>query len=298
MKTQEKTGEVTEMTNGENGNNTALEEKEVAALTNKKNENKKYQYYSIGWHQFALVIWMVFIALLLIFGLSLFVGGLECVYREEWPRWGYIQTEESEGGSESSGGDAQTEESEGESESSVWLFNLDVLPDFLGGMAGILAGFILEWLVFEKIKNLSKYKTIISCLKIEFEKDLETLRDMEGNKINEIVIDDIVFSAENSVIIYNLPSYFLFRRSKLGGKFLDLLQEIHGNIVRRNKKITAGEKGTAKEDEFDKGGEPYMNGSKGNNKTWAEVIIQDIKTFMNGTMCHKRRKDKKDKEKN
>ena len=278
MKTQEKTGEATEMTNDESGNSTALEAREAAALTNKGNENKKYQYYSIGWHQFVLMIWMVLIAVLSIFGFSLLVGLVEHIYH------GWTDVWTSEGNPESGQGCG---------------FNLGVLPDFLGGMAGILAGFFLDWLVFKKIKNLSKYKTIISCLKIEFEKDLETLRAMKGNKINEIVIDDIVLSAENSVIIYNLPSYFLFKRSNKGEEFLNLLQEIHGNIVRRNKKITAGEKGNAKENEFDKGGEPYMKGSKGNNETWAKVIIQDIETFMNGTMFHKRRKDKeKDKEKN
>lgn len=279
MKTQEKTGEVTEMTNGENGNNTKSKAGEAAALTNKKNENKKYQYYSIGWHQFALVIWMVFIALLLIFGLSLFVGFVEHIYH------GWTDVWASEGNPESKQGCG---------------FNLGVLPDFLGGMVGILAGFILEWLVFEKIKNLSKYKTIISCLKIEFEKDLVVLGAKEVCKINEIVIDDIVLSAENSVIIYNLPSYFLFKRSNKGEEFLNLLQEIHGYITKRNKTIKeVVEKGRPEKDgelikvqygEFSKR-EPAAirkDGAYFKDKTWAEYIEQKIKHFMNETMNYDR----------
>ena len=171
------------------------------------------RYYNILAHEAVLWLWLVVFAALLIFCFSLIIGGIEHAYHG----WTDVWTDDEQTGSVQSG----------------WGFNLGVLPDFLGGMVGILAGFILEWLVFEKIKNLSKYRTIISCLKIEFEKILDTLKDKRV-PLCEIILDDIVLSAENSVIIFNLPHYFFLIRSKQGEKFLSLLQEIHGRISRRN----------------------------------------------------------------
>ena len=112
-------------------------------------------------------------------------------------------------------------------------FNLGVLPDFLGGMVGILVGFFLEWLIFEKIKNLSKYRTIISCLKLEFDKILGTIKQHPNSEFREVVLDDIVLSAENSSVIFNLSSYYIFR-SRTGKTMLDKLQNLHGLIDNRN----------------------------------------------------------------
>lgn len=178
-----------------------------------ENVNKEFRYYSITAHQIVLVIWLIIISMLLIFIFSLFIGGIERLYQEWDGMW--------------------TCEDNRESGTSGVGFNLGVLPDFLGGMVGILVGFFLEWLIFEKIKNLSKYRTIISCLKIEFDK-IEMLLTYQRKKINEVITDDIVLSAENSVIIENLPHFFVFRRSRQGEKLLSLLQEIHGEITFRN----------------------------------------------------------------
>ncbi len=117
----------------------------------------------------------------------------------------------------------------------------NLLPDFLGGMAGILIGFFLEWLVFEKIKHMSKYKAILASLKIEFDKILTQLKHHNCRKIREIVLDDIVLSAENSMILNNLPGYWLFRRFKGSETIFSLLQEIHGHIQIRNKAIKRAE---------------------------------------------------------
>lgn len=183
--------------------------------------NKEFRYYSITAHQIVLVIWLLIISLFLIFIFSLFIGGIERLY-QEWD-WMWTGEDNRESGTSGVG------------------FNLGVLPDFLGGMVGILVGFFLEWLIFEKIKNLSKYRTIISCLKIEFDK-IEMLLTHQRKKINEVITDDIVLSAENSVIIENLPHFFVFRRSRRGEKLLSLLQEIHGEITFRNDALSHQDK--------------------------------------------------------
>lgn len=249
-----------------------------------QNANKELRYYSITAHQLVLVSWLIIISLLLIFIFSLFIGGIERLYQEWDGMW--------------------AAEVNGESSTSGLGFNLGVLPDFLGGMIGILVGFFLEWLIFEKIKNLSKYRTIISCLNLEFEKIKEVL-DLHTYMIREIIIDDIVLSAESSVIIYNLPHFCVFIRSIQGEKILSLLQEIHGAIENRNYAIEYQSiaecdklfinknevedyknKGwEVKEDEQGNSyikGEPFVLNERGGitNTTWDKKILDDIDIFM------------------
>ena len=167
---------------------------------------KNIPYYNVKAHRAVLVIEMLLIAAIMIFCFSILVGAIEMSYAEWESLWSRA------------GDDGK--------------LNLGVLPDFLGGMSGILAGFLLEWGIFEKIKNLSKYETIISCLELEFKKIEDTLKGVRRT-ICEITLDDIVLHAENSNAIYNLPSYIIIR-SKLGENILDSLQEIHGKIEKRN----------------------------------------------------------------
>lgn len=185
----------------------------VAEETPPENMNKEFRYYSITAHQIVLVIWLLIISLFLIFIFSLFIGGIERLY-QEWD-WMWTGEDNRESGTSGVG------------------FNLGVLPDFLGGMVGILVGFFLEWLIFEKIKNLSKYRTIISCLKLEFDKILGTIKQHPNSEFREVVLDDIVLSAENSSVIFNLSSYYIFR-SRTGKTMLDKLQNLHGLIDNRN----------------------------------------------------------------
>lgn len=226
-----------------------------------ENVNKEFRYYSITAHQIVLVIWLIIISLLLIFIFSLFIGGIERLY-QEWD-WMWTGEDNRESGTSRVG------------------FNLGVLPDFLGGMVGILVGFFLEWLIFEKIKNLSKYRTIITCLKIEFDK-IEMLLKLNRKKIREVIIDDIVLSAENSVIIENLPHFFVFRRSRRGEELLSLLQEIHGEITQRNKAIDDKKA----EECDDKAKEPFKFNENGEltKETMRDSILDKIETFKRATM--------------
>lgn len=258
---------------------------------NKKTEelNKNYikpKYYNILAHRIVLILWLLIVAALFIFVFSLCVGGIELLYHD---KWGSLWTEDAETGK----------------------LNLGVLPDFLGGMAGILVGFFLEWVIFEKIKNLSKYQAILSCLEIEFKKIKKTLKTKRIT-ICEIIIDDIVLSAENSVILYNLPGYLIVKL-KGKGEILSLLQEIHWYIGKRNKaleqqhfsqceliQLTESElkeiNETENHDTIEKNGKKYRVGEpyiveeddNGNvevcDKTWAELILQSIENFMAATM--------------
>lgn len=229
-----------------------------------ENMNKEFRYYSITAHQIVLVIWLTIISLLLIFIFSLFIGWIEHTYHG----WTDVWADTEQTGNEQSG----------------LGYNLGVLPDFLGGMVGILVGFFLEWLIFEKIKNLSKYRTIISCLKIEFDKIEMLLKNDIKNrkKIREVIIDDIVLSAENSVIIENLPHFFVFRRSRRGEELLSLLQEIHGEITQRNKALDDKKAG-----EYDSTtGEPFKFNENGEltTQTMRDSILDKIETFKRATM--------------
>lgn len=169
---------------------------------------EEVRYYNVTAHKIVLLVWLIIIAGISILIFSMCVAGIEYVFRSCADLW----SQEPEKGK----------------------LNLGVLPDFLGGMTGIIVGFFLEWFVFEKIKTLSKYQTVLSCLKIEFDKIIITI-NKETREISEIILDDIVLSADNSIILYNLPRYFIFL-NKGKGEILSLLQEIHGNVQEYNRK--------------------------------------------------------------
>lgn len=232
-------------------------------------EGKTSHYYDIGKHKAALWAWLILIALGLTVIFSLGIGWIEHAYSG----WFGTVEEQTESGQSGLG------------------FNLGVLPDFFGSMAGILVGFILEWLIFEKIKNLSKYQTMISCLYIEFDKIRQTLRDSKRVPLREIILKDIVSSAENSVIIYKLPHYCFLMRSKQGKYLLDLLQEIYGYIVKRNKDLKK-----AGEGERERGGEPYSikaDGERDTTRTWAKLITDNIKKFNKAAIKESKSNEKK-----
>lgn len=223
-------------------------------------KGKTSHYYSIRMHKAVLWASLILIALGLTVIFSLVIGLMEHAYSG----WFGTVEEQTESGQSGLG------------------FNLEVLPDFFGSMAGILVGFILEWLIFEKIKNLSKYQTTISCLNIEFKKILQTLDTSKGIPLRDIILKDIVSSTENSLIIYKLPHYFFLMRSKQGKYLLDLLQETHGYIVKRNKDLKKAEAS-----DCDGSKEPYFinaNGERDKTKTWAELIIDNVEKFNKTTI--------------
>ena len=128
--------------------------------------------------------------------------------------------------------------------SKIWSENeLDLLPDFLGGIVGILTGFFLEMWFFERLTTLSKYKVLKNCLKDELIGIKKGLNNVwEGNldkrNIYTLIFDDIIESAENSTIIFNLPRFNLFKKK---GKLFNCLVDIYGNIKKYNRLIERNE---------------------------------------------------------
>lgn len=204
----------------------------VAQLKERNDSKDAYRHfysYNIGRHRVALIFWMIGLFLLSVIVGAIISGGIYELLHMRCDM-----------------GDKAFLFADRENHESGCL-DIKVLPDLLGGMIGILMGFILEWLVFEKIKHISKYQAILSCLKIEFKKILVTLRSTGIWTVNEIVLDDIVLSAENSIILNNLPGCALFKKFRGSEEIFSLLQEIHGNIERRNRALEEKEKGIIEE---------------------------------------------------
>lgn len=87
---------------------------------------------------------------------------------------------------------------------------LSLLPDFLGGMAGILVGFILDFAIIEKLKIVRQYQSMLKPLDAELDKfknlklmlsDIEQviseytkkMRNIPENKMERFSSDDIVW---------------------------------------------------------------------------------------------------------
>lgn len=123
--------------------------------------------------------------------------------------------------------------------------NIGVIPDFLGGLIGILVGFYFEWLFFEKLQHINKYKAFKGCLENELNCILELLSDISNkfpNEINEIeltIFDDLIKSIDNSAIIYNLPRYCIFMPR---GVLYNCLADIYSYIEEYNRYFAALEK--------------------------------------------------------
>ena len=108
------------------------------------------------------------------------------------------------------------------------------LPDTLGGMIGILIGFLFEFLVFEKIRDLKKFETLYNLLDVELDdvlldclRNIDSSVSVNGGKIYEImqpVLEDIMDSAENLV---------LFNKSR-NPEILEYIRQVNCQIIRSN----------------------------------------------------------------
>ena len=109
------------------------------------------------------------------------------------------------------------------------FFNVGVLPDFLGGAVGIIAGFFMEYYFFDKLKLLKQYRALLALLEFEFSNILSNLYEQEDKdepyyrNIPNVASSNIILSTENSSTIYNLPLFFGGQR----GIIYKLLQDIY-----------------------------------------------------------------------
>lgn len=166
----------------------------------KKNKDTKEKYYNIKAHVVVLVIWLLIFAVISIVIGSFVAWGV---------KWAYNNL-------------------------GLWHANLsEVLPDFLGGMLGLVCGFFLEWIVVDKIKLLCKYSAILTILETELSDIKKIVHKADCTQIMPLILDDVVLSCESSVVLYNLPGYLILKY-KGKGDILRLLQQIYANIANRN----------------------------------------------------------------
>lgn len=117
----------------------------------------KIKYYRATWIQITYGIDIILVFLMCILGFPLFLKLIFCLFSE----WTWIDSEIAK---------------------DVSIFNL--LPDFLGGLVGILVGFIIGEVFIDKIKYLSKYKALRALLIKEFQDILNGPKDYISSEIN------------------------------------------------------------------------------------------------------------------
>ena len=179
--------------------------------TKNRSKNDELRYYNVRKHEIVIIILMVVVFVGIILVMPWIIATIDLLFRQI-PGWGDL------------GADTTA------------TFNIGVLPDFLGGAIGIIAGFIMEWQFFDKLKLLGKYKTFVVLLKDEFKRILMELYRQEDEDleyyqhIKDMTSNDILLSTENNTVIYNLPKFS--RREK--GRIYKLLLEIYRDIDHYN----------------------------------------------------------------
>lgn len=108
----------------------------------------------------------------------------------------------------------------GESDSIIKL-----LPDFLGGLVGVLIGFLVDFSIIKRLKHLQEYESLLGVLVPYLNyliKHIEdTIQKINANpKIKKSdlrgfdysIIEECIRSTDKLSIFYNLPRYFFFKR--------------------------------------------------------------------------------------
>ena len=152
--------------------------------------------YRIGLHKLMLILCMVVIVVLCIFTFSFFITFISKKF-EESSRLEYVDT--------------------------------TILPDFLGGLCGILIASLLEFSIISKLNNLKYYEAMVPCLKEEFDKILNQLFIEKncrkfGGKFSSTMITQISTSIEAYTKFYNLPRYLPFMKKGLMAREIDRLR--------------------------------------------------------------------------
>lgn len=177
-----------------------------------RDKYKDVRYYNVKKHERVIIILMIVVFVCIILVTPWIIATIDLLFRQI-PGWGDFE------------------------ENTNTVFNIGVLPDFLGGAVGILAGFVMEWKFFNQLKLLEKYKTLIILLQQElggiywaFE---EQLKDKVFWLIREYISDDIILNAENNVVIHDMHRFPFSKK----GEIYKLLLNIYGHIEQFNIKV-------------------------------------------------------------
>lgn len=178
-------------------------------LAKNKSKNDELRYYNVKKHEIVIIILMVVVFVGIILVMPWLIAIIDLMFRQI-PGWGDLGVD------------------------TTATFNIGVLPDFLGGAIGIIAGFIMEWQFFDKLKLLSKYNTLVVLLLGEFggiyqefsrQKNAEKL-----SAVKEFISDDIILNADNCAVIYNIHKFPWSKK----GNIYKLLLNIYGHIEKFN----------------------------------------------------------------
>lgn len=174
-----------------------------------RDKYKDVRYYNVKKHERVIIILMIVVFVCIILVTPWIIATIDLLFRQI-PGWGDFE------------------------DNTNTVFNIGILPDFLGGAVGILAGFVMEWKFFNQLKLLGKYKTLIILLQQElggiywaFE---EQLKDKVFWLIREYISDDIILNAENNVAIHDMHRFPFSKK----GEIYKLLLNIYGHIEKFN----------------------------------------------------------------
>lgn len=197
--------------------NSKIDETECQKNGNKNNEKKNY--YSVNGHRGTIIFWVIvaFIVCCLVF------PWIIAVFNWIFKQWGWSL-------------DSQN------------VLNLELIPDFLGGLCGVIIGFIIEGVLISKLKILTKYAGMIQPLCEELRSIKELLFDRKLNLFKKDYemgkelfynfyrwnIDDIATSLEKETIFFQLPAWFPFIPDKVGKTLSTHIHNINGIILKLN----------------------------------------------------------------
>lgn len=173
-----------------------------------KRKSDELRYYNVKKHEIVIIILMVVVFVGIILVMPWLIAAIDLLFRQI-SGWGDLGAD------------------------STATFNIGVLPDFLGGAIGIIAGFIMEWCFFDQLKLLEKYKTLVALLLGEFGGIYqEFLRQKVGgvSTVKEFIADDIVVNADHCVVIYNVHRFPWSKK----GNIYKLVLNIYGHIEKFN----------------------------------------------------------------
>lgn len=74
---------------------------------------------------------------------------------------------------------------------------LSVLPDFLGGLCGIIIGFLFDIWFIEKIRKISRYKFLSSSVNREFNQVLNSINNACNGKLQHLIASSEKAAKEN-----------------------------------------------------------------------------------------------------
>lgn len=111
---------------------------------------------------------------------------------------------------------------------------LSLLPDFLGGLCGILIAALLDSVIISRLVHLKKYEALVSILWDELKAiEEETAKigtpdgAMPGDTLPTPILDSVIASHESMALIHNLPRCFWWeKKGPIAQEICDLETDI------------------------------------------------------------------------